>query len=134
MPAFRPFAGLAGESGSVLRGSSAAGATPPGTVGHATMGNDPAFGVGWHIQTLHYVPRDVTFRSPDIEMARLFDLFDRGYHPEDAITWMKTNGYPTEAAWYPPPDKAVLGLQYVYIASRGKVFVNGTWDVVLRVE
>jgi hypothetical protein len=28
----------------------------------------------------------------------------------------------------------VIGLHYVYLASRNKIFVNGTWDVVLRVE
>ena len=42
--------------------------------------------------------------------------------------------YPTAALWYPPPEKAVIGLKYVYLASRNKVYVNGTWDVVLRVE
>jgi hypothetical protein len=110
------------------------GKEPPGTNGHATMGNNPDFGVGWDIQMLHYTPGNVDFQCPDIEMARLFDLFDKGYHPDDAVAWMKSNGYPTEALWYPPPEKAVMGLQYVYIAARGKVFVNGIWDVVLRVE
>ena len=47
---------------------------------------------------------------------------------------MTGNGYPTAALWYPPPEKAVIGLKYVYLASRNKVFVNGTWEVVLRVE
>ena len=54
--------------------------------------------------------------------------------PDDAIGWMQTHGYPTAALWYPPPEKAVIGLQYVYLASRNKVFVNGTWEVVVRVE
>ena len=110
------------------------GAQPGGTFGHATMGNDPNFGVGWGIQTLHYWPQDVYFQSPDVEMLRYFDLFDRGYDPDGAIGWMKTNGYPTDAVWYPPPEKAVLGLHYVYIASRGKVVTNSIWDIVLRVE
>jgi hypothetical protein len=30
--------------------------------------------------------------------------------------------------------RAVLGLHYVYLAARGKVFTNGVWDIVLRVE
>jgi hypothetical protein len=110
------------------------GIQPPGSLGHATMGNDAALGVGWAIQTLHYAPGNVNFQSPDIEMLRLFDLFDRGFHPDDAVAWMNSNGYPTNALWYPPPEKAVMGLKYVYIAARGKVFVNGIWDIVLRVE
>jgi hypothetical protein len=107
---------------------------PPGDAGHATMGNDPAFGVGWRIQTQYYYPGNVYFQSPDIEMLRFFDLFDRGFDPDSAVAWMKANGYPTNALWYPPPEKAVLGLKYVYIAARGKVAVNGIWDIVVRVE
>ena len=110
------------------------GIQPPGTLGHATMGNDPSRGVGWQIQTLHYLPTNVFFQSPDIEMLRFFDLFDRGFDPESAITWMNSNGYPTAAQWYPPPEKAVLGLRYVYIAARDKIVTNAIWDIVLRVE
>jgi hypothetical protein len=110
------------------------GAVPPGERGHATMGEAGPFGVGWNIQTLHYEPRNVFFQSPDVEMLRFFDMMDRGYDPVVAIDWMKANGYPTIALWYPPPEKAVVGYEYVYIASRGKVFVNGIWDVVLRIE
>ena len=104
------------------------GTQPPGTIGHATMGDN------WQVQTLHYLPGNVFFQSPDVEMLRIFDLLDRGFDPDGAIGWMRTNGYPTIGLWYPPPEKAVIGLQYVYLASRNKVFVNGTWDVVLRVE
>lgn len=110
------------------------GAVPTGSVGHATMGNDIAFGAGWAIQTLYYAPGNVHFQSPDIEMLRLFDLFDRGYHPDAAIAWLNANGYPTQGVWYPPPEKAVLGLKYVYIAARGKIVDNGIWDIVVRVE
>ena len=76
----------------------------------------------------------MTFQSPDPEMLRVFDLLDRGFDPDGAAVWMNTNGYPTAALWYPPPEKGVIGLQYVYLAARGKNPVNGTWDVVLRVE
>ena len=110
------------------------GTVPPGTVGHATMGEPGAFGVGWQVQTLYYAPGNVTFQSPDIEMLRIFDLLDRGFDPDGAAAWMNQNGYPTAALWYPPPEKAVIGLRYVYLAARGKQSVNGTWDVVLRVE
>src|SRR3954471_6409284 len=104
------------------------GRVPPGSAGHATMGDN------WQIQTLHYLPGNVFFQSPDIEMLRIFDLLDRGFDPDGAIGWMRTNGYPNAALWYPPPEKAVIGLHYVYLASRNKIVVNGTWEVVLRVE
>src|SRR5581483_4192059 len=110
------------------------GATPPGTTGHATMGEAGPFGQGWDPKTLYYAPQNAFFQSPDAEMLRLFDLLDRGFDPDGAIGWMNTNGYPTAAVWYPPPDKAVIGLHYVYLASRGKVVTNSIWDVVLRVE
>ena len=104
------------------------GAVPPGSYGHATMGDN------WQVQTLHYLPGNVFFQSPDTEMLRIFDLLDLGFDPTGAAAWMNANGYPTAALWYPPPEKAVIGLHYVYLASRNKVFVNGTWEVVLRVE
>ena len=110
------------------------GQVPTGTVGHATMGEAGAFGVGWNIQTLHYAPGNVNFQSPDIEMLRLFDLLDRGFDPDGATAWLNQHGYPTQALWYPPPEKAVIGLKFVYIAARGKVSVNGIWDIVVRVE
>src|SRR4051812_19866927 len=104
------------------------GKVPTGSVGHATMGDN------WQVQTLHYLPGNVFFPSPDAEMIRIFDLLDRGFDPDGAANWMNSNGYPTAALWYPPPEKAVIGLHYVYLASRNKIYVNGTWDVVLRVE
>jgi hypothetical protein len=110
------------------------GIVPPGTVGHATMGQDAAFGSGWDFQTLFYAPGNVTFPSPDIEMLRIFDLLDRGFDPANVSDWMNSNGYPTAALWYPGPEKAVIGLKYVYLAARGKVTVNGTWDIVVRSE
>jgi hypothetical protein len=110
------------------------GAQPSGSFGHATMGDDPFYGSGWNIQTLYYQPRQVYFRSPDIEQLRYFDLFDRGYDPDGAIAWMRGNGYPTIAQWYPGPEKAVMGFQYVYVAARYKQVVNGIWDIVVRVE
>lgn len=101
---------------------------PTGSFGHATMGDN------WQIQMLTYRPQNVVFPSPDLEMLRLFDLLDRGFDPDGAIGWMNTNGYPTAALWYPPPEKGVIGLHYVYLASRNKIVTNGTWEVVVRVE
>ena len=110
------------------------GIQPPGTVGHATMGDNPALGAGWAPQTLYYQPGNLFFKSPDVEMLRIFDLLDRGMDPESVSGWMNANGYPTLALWYPGPEKAVMGLKYVYIAARGKVIVNATWDIVIRLE
>lgn len=110
------------------------GAAPTGQTGHATMGEQGQYGAGWQPQTLYYGPQNVFFQSPDAEMLRIFDLLDRGFDPVGAIDWMNSNGYPTNALWYPPPEKAVIGLHYVYLASRGKVVVNSIWDIVVRVE
>jgi hypothetical protein len=105
------------------------GAVPTGTLGHATMGNDPGFGVGWAVQTFYSPVGGIYFQSPDIEMLRVFDLLDRGFDPVSAINWMNQNGYPTQALWYPPPEKAVIGFKWVYVSARGKQTVNGIWDV-----
>jgi hypothetical protein len=104
------------------------GTVPPGANGQATLGDN------WRIQTLYHVPTGTYFQSPTIEMVRFFDLFDRGFDPQSAINWLNGNGYPTAAQWYPPPDKAVLGLQFVYLAARNKVVVHGIWDLVLKTE
>jgi hypothetical protein len=109
-------------------------AQPGGSLGHATMGDPGFFGVGWQPQTLFYQPGRLFFQSPDLEQLRYFDLFDRGYDPDGAIAWMLSNGYPTIAQWYPPPEKGVMGFQYVYVAARNKVVSNGIWDIVVRVE
>lgn len=104
------------------------GVQPPGTFGHATMGG------GWNVTILHHLPTNTFFQSPTQEMLQLFDLLDRGFDPDGAISWMNANGYSTLAQWYPPPDKAVIGLAFVYIAAFDKVVVNGTWDIVLKLE
>ncbi len=70
-------------------------------------------------------------------MLQFFDLFDRGYDPQDAINWMKSNGYGTDPLWYPSPDKAVLGLGLGYLASldgNGNVYVGpgAIWSVVIE--
>jgi hypothetical protein len=101
---------------------------PPGVNGQATLGDN------WEIQTLHHLPTNTFFQSPTAEMLRLFDLLDRGFDPQGSIDWMNTHGYRTFAQWYPPPDKAVIGLDFVYIAARNKIVARGTWDIVLKTE
>lgn len=108
------------------------GAQPGGTNGQAIMGDGCDGSPNWAIANCYSPPTGVTFQAPNLEALRYFDLFDRGYDPASAIAWMQSNGYPTIAAWYPPPDKAVLGLGYFYLGARYKVVGPGTiWDIVI---
>jgi hypothetical protein len=105
---------------------------PAGTNGHAILGDSCDGSGGWAIETCFSPVAGLAFQAPTIEALRFFDLFDRGYDPQSAIDWMISNGYPTAAQWYPPPDKAVLGLGFFYLAARGKVVGPGTiWDIVI---
>jgi hypothetical protein len=104
------------------------GEQPPNPGFQATLGDN------WQIQILHHLPTNTFFQSPTLEMIRFFDLFDHGFDPQGAIDWMNTHGYRTLAQWYPPPEKAVLGLDFVYIAARNKIVTHGTWDIVLKTE
>jgi hypothetical protein len=94
-------------------------AQPPGTTGHAVRGDN------WQVQTLMSYS-GVSFVSPTLEELRVFDLLDRGLDPQSAITWMNGNGYLTSASYYPPTN--VIGFPTEYMA-----FINGRWDLVLRV-
>jgi hypothetical protein len=95
------------------------GIQPPGTNGHAVMGND------WNVEPLVSF-NGVTFQNPPLDELQIFDLLDRGMSPQSAIDWMHGNGYATEGVWY--PDVQVIGFAYEYIA-----FVRGQWDIVVRV-
>jgi len=95
------------------------GAHPPGANGHAVLGNN------WQVQTLTAYT-GISFVSPTLDALRIFDLLDRGFDPQDAISWMNGNGYPTSAAYYPGTN--TIGLPTEYIA-----FISGRWDLVLRV-
>ncbi len=81
-------------------------------------------GLGWDIRTVRSFS-GVTFESPRLEVSQVFDLLDRGFTPQGALDWMNSNGYPTEAVWYPGP--VVIGFVYEYLA-----FVHGTWELVIR--
>ncbi len=104
------------------------GQQPTGAHGHATMGDN------WQVQIAHHIPTNTFFQCPTPEYLRFFDLFDRGLDPQSAIDWMNSHGYPTQAFWYPPPEKAVLGFSLVYLAARDKIVVNGTWNLVVKLE
>jgi hypothetical protein len=95
------------------------GVQPPGTNGHAVMGNF------WNVELITSFD-GVTFLNPPLEEVQIFDLLDRGMDPDSAIAWMNTNGYPTRAAFY--ASVYVIGFNYEYMA-----FINGRWDIVLKV-
>jgi hypothetical protein len=105
---------IAGYEGVVLW----PGVQPPGTNGHATLGNH------WDVanQTSY---NGVVFLSPTLDEIRTFDLLDRGFDPQSAIDWMHANGYPNQGAWY--ANVAVIGFPYEYMA-----LINGAWDLVLK--
>jgi hypothetical protein len=105
------------------------GKVPTGNYGSATLGDN------WDIQILCHVPTGTCFQSPTLEMLRIFDLLDLGYDPDGALAWMNANGYPTNAQWYPASvGKAVIGVQFIYIAARNLNPVHGVWDVILKAE
>ena len=108
------------------------GAVPGGVNGYAVMGTNCNGDSGWGGTSCRSDHAGATFPSPSLEMLRFFDLFDRGYDPGDAVDWMNSHGYPTNAQWYPLPAKAVLGLQYVYLAARDLYLGPGEiWDIVI---
>jgi len=95
------------------------GQVPTGTIGHATMGGF------WQVE---YVTSfdGVRFLNPPVDELQIFDLLDRGYQPQEAIDWMNSHGYPTQAAYY--GSVQVIGFQYEYMA-----YVGQRWDIVLKV-
>lgn len=95
------------------------GQVPPGTAGHATMGGF------WSVE---YVTSfdGVRFLNPPVDELQIFDLLDRGFQPQEAIDWMNSHGYPTQAAWY--ASVQVIGFQYEYMA-----YVGQRWDIILKV-
>ena len=83
------------------------------------------FGPGWGVGTRRSFD-GVTFQSPPLEILRVFDLLDRGYSPDNALEWMRANGYPTVGVWY--PSVAAIGFPFQYMA-----LISGSWELVLRV-
>jgi hypothetical protein len=106
-------------SDSAVWGQLWTGPQPPGTTGHAVIGDN------WQVQTLTAYS-GVAFVSPTLEEMRVFDLLDRGFDPQGALDWLNGNGYPTSAAYYPAIN--VIGFPTEYMA-----FINGRWDLVVRV-
>ncbi len=102
-----------------LYGGLWSGARPTGTHGRT------ALGPGWQVRTIRSFD-GVTFQSPPLEILRTYDLLDLGYDPDGAINWMRSNGYPTAAVWY--PSVAAIGFQFQYMA-----LIRGAWELVVRV-
>ena len=108
------------------------GAQPTGTNGQAVMGDGCDGSPNWGSASCYSPGTGQNFQAPTVEALRYFDLFDRGYDPQSAINWMQSNGYPTVAMWYPPPEKAVLGFGSFYLAARNKYLGPGEiWDIVI---
>jgi hypothetical protein len=95
------------------------GVQPPGSVGHATMGND------WNVEPIVSFS-GVVFINPPLNELQVFDLLDRGFDPPGAIEWMHANGYPDAGLWY--PDPGVIAFVWEYMA-----LINGRWDIIIRV-
>ena len=95
------------------------GVQPTGTPGKAIRGE------GWEPGT-RVSFAGVTYQSPPLEVSRLFDLIDRGYGVQEGIDWMKANGYPTVAVYY--PQVLAIGYEWVYLA-----LVGNQWNLVHRV-
>jgi hypothetical protein len=110
-PANTPQSDLAAQLGIALW----PGALPPGTYGHAVLGDN------WNVQTVS--TNGVAYLSPTADELRIFDLLDRGFDPDGAINWLKANGYSTQGAWY--PSIGVIGFPLSYMA-----YISGRWDLV----
>jgi len=95
------------------------GEIPPGTPGHAVMGDF------WNVEVLVSFT-GVRFQNPPFDALQVFDLLDRGFTEQASIDWMNSHGYRTNAAWYPEPR--VIGFDYEYMA-----YVGAQWSLVLRV-
>jgi hypothetical protein len=95
------------------------GTQPLGTTGQARLG--PGWGVGRQTSF-----DGVNFLSPPIDALRVLDLLDRGLDPDAALRWMNSNGYGTQAVYY--PSVLAIGFPYQYMA-----LVNGAWELVHRV-
>lgn len=107
-----------------LYGSLWPNARPTGARGRARMG--PGWGVGERVSF-----RGVRFMSPPLEVLRVFDLLDLGMDPDSALRWMRSNGYSTEALWY--PSVWSIGFEWQYMALIPQNFSTGSWELVHRV-
>lgn len=107
-----------------LYGSLWPSARPTGTRGRARLGP------GWDA-TVRRSFDGVTFQSPPLEVLRIYDLLDLGMSPDAAIAWMRANGYPTVAVWY--PSVSSIGFPFQYMALIPPNFSTGSWELVHRV-
>jgi hypothetical protein len=95
------------------------GQVPPGTTGHAVMGDF------WNVEIITSYT-GVRFQNPPLDALQIFDLLDRDFTPQAAIDWMNSHGYRTNAAYY--PEVRVIGFEHEYMA-----YVGAQWSLVLRV-
>lgn len=107
-----------------LYGSLWPNARPSGTRGRARLG--PGWNVGERVSF-----RGVRFMSPPLDTLRIYDLLDLGMDPQAAINWLNSNGYGTEAVWY--PSVWSIGFQWQYMTLLPQNFSTGAWELVHRV-
>src|SRR5262249_34840226 len=100
------------------------GAVPPGTNGHAKMGDN------WQVQQL-ISHGGTPFTSPPLDALRIFDMLDPRFTPNDAIDWMHANGYPDAGVFFTTAN-GVFGFDFMYMSFNPDA--GGTWDLMLRSE
>ena len=94
---------------------------PPGTPGQARLGE------GWGVvQTFDFLGN--AFLSPTLDDLRVFDLLDRGMDPNAISSWLRVNGYFTQAVYYGDVAQGVFGFPQNYLT-----LIGTQWTLVKRV-
>lgn len=106
-----------------LYGSLWTNARPSGSRGRARLGP------GWDAAIKRSF-NGVTFQSPPLDVLRIYDLLDLGMTPDAAIGWLRSNGYGTDAVWY--PSVWSIGFPYQYMTLLPQNFSSGSWELVHR--
>lgn len=97
------------------------GTQPPGTPGRTNLGP------GWGVQnTADFLGNP--YLNPTLDNLRVFDLLDRGMNASGVISWMNSNGYFTNAVYYPDVAQGVYGFPQNYMT-----LIGTSWELVRRV-
>jgi len=97
------------------------GTQPPGSAGRTNLGP------GWGVQnTADFLGNP--YLNPTLDNLRVFDLLDRGMNANAVIGWMNSNGYFTNAVYYPEVSQGVYGFPQNYMT-----LIGTSWELVRRV-